>query len=592
MKRIITSVLCAALMSGILATASYAADGVEIDKTNFPDDNFRSFVAAELDGDDDGMLSADEIASATNIRADGKGIKSLQGIEYFTAVTYLTCTDNELTAIDVSKNTALTDFFCYDNQLTSVDVSKNTLLKRFGCEMNDLTSVDISKNTALTYFNCSFNALTSVDVSKNTSLVNLYVHSNKLTSIDVSKNTALEELEISYTSITELDLSNNTELTLLEGTNAGITSLDLSANTKLDRVIFDDCKYAVTGLKSNSVDLTALPGDFDVSKASEWSGGTVSGNILTANDSVKDITYKYDCGNGKSVILSIHLGGYTVYFDSIDGTGEMKPLTDISGLLELPECTILPPLGKQFKCWHISNGDEITDNLFLISRDMRFYATWEDSDHVHKNPTFHKGVEVTCIKDGSHDYYLCSCGHKFFDAECKEHVETDKDLIIRSPMGHLDNDRNHICDNCEKFLGVTPPAPVTDASATEVPTTDAPMADTSSADGETEPEDSETEPVGSEAADTSDAQTTYVVDTAANIGNTTSEPTSSEPSDTADGTVYIAGNESKGAFPWLAVMLAVVVIAAGATVGVILYRRKVYYSYHDEDDDYYEDDEE
>lgn len=39
---------------------------------------------------------------------DGKGLTSLKGIEYFTALEYLVCGNNQLTVMDVSRNTALT----------------------------------------------------------------------------------------------------------------------------------------------------------------------------------------------------------------------------------------------------------------------------------------------------------------------------------------------------------------------------------------------------------------------------------------------------------------------------------------------------
>ena len=38
---------------------------------------------------------------------------------------------NQLTTLDVSKNTALTDLDCDNNQLTTLDVSKNTALTTF-----------------------------------------------------------------------------------------------------------------------------------------------------------------------------------------------------------------------------------------------------------------------------------------------------------------------------------------------------------------------------------------------------------------------------------------------------------------------------
>ena len=97
-------------------------------------------------------------------------LASLKGIEHFGSLKTLLCDYNQLTSLDVSKNTALRDLYCASNQLTSLDVSGATALIYLDCSSNQLTSLDVSKNTALGSLNCSSNQLTSLDVSKNTAL--------------------------------------------------------------------------------------------------------------------------------------------------------------------------------------------------------------------------------------------------------------------------------------------------------------------------------------------------------------------------------------------------------------------------------------
>ena len=70
---------------------------------------------------------------------------------------------------------------CKDNQLTSLDVSKNTTLKFLFCEGNQLTNLDVSKNIALAYLICLNNQLTSLDVGKNTEMTILVCESNQFT---------------------------------------------------------------------------------------------------------------------------------------------------------------------------------------------------------------------------------------------------------------------------------------------------------------------------------------------------------------------------------------------------------------------------
>jgi Leucine-rich repeat (LRR) protein len=57
----------------------------------------------------------------------------------------------------------LTELDCSFNQLTSLDVSKNTLMI-LSCQSNLLTSLDVSQNTDLVKLECYDNELTSLDV--------------------------------------------------------------------------------------------------------------------------------------------------------------------------------------------------------------------------------------------------------------------------------------------------------------------------------------------------------------------------------------------------------------------------------------------
>ena len=127
-------------------------------------------------------------------------------------ITYLECSDNQLTDLNVSKNIALTNLNCYGNQLTSLDVSKNILLLNLQCGANQLTSLDVSKNTALMFLQCAINQITSLNVSNNAVLNSLYCYDNQITSLDVSKNTILHFLQCSNN---QLDTS---ELNILLGT--------------------------------------------------------------------------------------------------------------------------------------------------------------------------------------------------------------------------------------------------------------------------------------------------------------------------------------------------------------------------------------
>ena len=157
-----------------------------------------------------------------------------------TALTELDCSQNQLTALNVSKNAALTELDCSQNQLTALDVSHNTVLTKLACSQNQLTALDISHNTALTELNCESNQLTSLNVSGCTALTELDCYSNQLTALDVSGCTALKGLECYNNKLTKLDVSKNVALIKLDCYSNQLTSLDVSGCTELTELNCSD----------------------------------------------------------------------------------------------------------------------------------------------------------------------------------------------------------------------------------------------------------------------------------------------------------------------------------------------------------------
>jgi Leucine-rich repeat (LRR) protein len=134
---------------------------VVIDGTNFPDANFRAFVA-QYDTSGNGILEQSELDAVKSMDCSKRAIADLTGIEHFAKLETLNCFQNQLTALDVTQNTALIRLNCYNNQLGSLDVTQNTKLKDLHCYYNKLTSLDVSTNTLLEDLRCYNNELTSL----------------------------------------------------------------------------------------------------------------------------------------------------------------------------------------------------------------------------------------------------------------------------------------------------------------------------------------------------------------------------------------------------------------------------------------------
>ena len=197
-KRLLTGVTAAVMSLSAVSAAdiavlgsaisAFAEDGVAINEANFPDEVFRNYISENYDVDSNGVLSDSEIEEAKVFLLDSMEISDLKGIEYFTSLIKLFTNKNQLTSLDLSKNTALERLECNYNQLMSLDLSNNTALTSLWCDHNQLTSLDISKNAALSGLYCYDNQLTSLDLGNKSELKFLYCGQNQLTALDVSNN--------------------------------------------------------------------------------------------------------------------------------------------------------------------------------------------------------------------------------------------------------------------------------------------------------------------------------------------------------------------------------------------------------------------
>ncbi len=238
-----------------------------IDANNFPDDAFRKFIVDNFDWDKSSSLSDSEIAAITGIKAVNMGIKSLKGIEHFTALEYLTCADNELEEIDLSGNPNFIGLAANNNKLKRVNVSNNPKLYQIWVNNNKLTALDFSHNPELAIIDCSKNFLTELDISENANLRELYfvnypdegsedvdyhtLQGNAIRNIDLSGATLLTHIACSANGIETLDLSNNPLLEHIECHNNYLTQIDTSIFTELKYLHVGGNKLSTLNVSQN-----------------------------------------------------------------------------------------------------------------------------------------------------------------------------------------------------------------------------------------------------------------------------------------------------------------------------------------------------
>jgi len=399
----------------------------------FIDPNFLACVR-ELTGKPGGSIYASDVGKIFSLDVSGKNIADLSGIEYFTVLQSLNCRNNQLTALDISKNSKLEELYCYDNRLTELDISQNTLLAdlrchdnqlaeldvsrctvitTLWCDNNKLTELDVSQNTVLSYLRCHNNRLGALDLRQNTALGNLYCNSNQLQELDVSHNTQLVTLHCQDNQLTELDVSQNTRLLALHSNNNQLTKLDISQNTNLSTL---NCHYnyllsedSLTG-RRDIYNFTFWPQYPVISIASQPAAeiflteGSIGGNLGIAVVTTQGATLQYqwysnnlptnsggDAINGATspnfaMPTNLTLGKY-YYYCVATSTNNLGKASITSNVASVTVNTFtnaqLPLILAQPTDRTVNEGDTVTVTLTVaasVSKGMLSYQWYETID--------------------------------------------------------------------------------------------------------------------------------------------------------------------------------------------------------------------
>lgn len=192
------------------------------ERTRIPDDNFEQALI-DLGYDDilDNYVLTSEIKRITELplghygEAEGTKIKTLTGIEDFTALSFLDVSYHDISEIDLTENFNLWELNLASNNLKNIDLSKNRSLHLLRLDGNNLSEIDLSSNKAL---------------------YNLSIASNNLSEINLENNQELEEIFLSNNEILNLDLSGFTHLSIIWINNNSLESLDISNSSKVREV--------------------------------------------------------------------------------------------------------------------------------------------------------------------------------------------------------------------------------------------------------------------------------------------------------------------------------------------------------------------
>ena len=299
------------IVAALVAIATGAKADVEINSTNFPDANFRSYLLSQSYGKD-GKLTDSEIAGITKLSVPSKGIQSLRGIKYFTALKELEAYRNSINEnemehlvreLPVQSGATLCPYYfgasdegSYMNVLQILaaqakgwnvmmvqymgtgeylmpmtqyppsipiiyitpenfpDENFRNALKELGIgnfygSQPYLTIEDVQGTKELDVWDKGIRLLTGIECF--TALEYLDCGVNELTDLDVSNNTALKTLACNNNLLTALDVSKNTALETLFCLNNQLAALDLSKNTALMSLYCENNRLTALDVSKN-----------------------------------------------------------------------------------------------------------------------------------------------------------------------------------------------------------------------------------------------------------------------------------------------------------------------------------------------------
>ncbi|RZJ52500.1 MAG: hypothetical protein EOO44_11595 [Flavobacterium sp.] len=235
-----------------------------------------------------GSVPTYQIKKITHLTLNDSGVADLTGLQDFTALESLSCSNLygtsviKLTTIDLSKNTALKSLNLGSNKIATLDISKNLALQSIEVSGNFLSTLNVSKHTALTKIFCADNPITSLDISNNVLLEQLAISQSSINNIDVSKNPALQYLYCNGSKLTTLDVTKNPSLKVLYCIDNELKTLDLSQNMGL------------TGLSCGKNEITNL----DLTKNIALNNLSCSSNTMTSIDITKCTQLEmFSCSN-------------------------------------------------------------------------------------------------------------------------------------------------------------------------------------------------------------------------------------------------------------------------------------------------------
>ena len=176
----------------------------------FPDEAFAKYVYEDILGHQNWnnagvnyrITGADvnAIRNCETINVSGRGCKDIRGIEYFTHLKYLDCSDNDFFNItDVAYCHDLETLICDHNRIGFLNLTECPHLKKLKCSNNPLMSLNLNNCKELQEVDCSETIIDFLGVSNCTDIESINISNcNNLVELNVLGNSKIRFINASY----------------------------------------------------------------------------------------------------------------------------------------------------------------------------------------------------------------------------------------------------------------------------------------------------------------------------------------------------------------------------------------------------------
>ena len=242
----------------ILLIALIISSFAKAQTINFADVNFKTkLINRGVDANNDGNIQISEAIAITDLDVSLSNISNLSGIENFTNLLTLNCSQNNISSINFSSLTNLVDINCYSNPISTLDFTGLNNFKTINCGgSSSLTSVIVAGLTGLENLYCIESSLTSINLSGLNNLKSLGLNSCQISNLNLSNLTNLEELGCSNNLLNTLSISNLINLKRLFCESNNLSNLELNGLTNLSSLFVSN--NPITSLNLNSLNNLAF----------------------------------------------------------------------------------------------------------------------------------------------------------------------------------------------------------------------------------------------------------------------------------------------------------------------------------------------